>query len=57
MKLLKYQWFSLQDLLEVQNYFKDKQIETYQQALNECLEQMSSSIDNNKVNILIGHLT
>lgn len=33
---------------EVQNYFKDKQIETYQQALNECLEQMSSSIDNNK---------
>ena len=36
---------------EVQNYFKDKQIETYQQALNECLEQMSSSIDNNKVNI------
>ena len=42
---------------EVQNYFKDKQIETYQQALNECLEQMSSSIDNNKVNILIGHLT
>ena len=42
---------------EVQNYFKDKQIETYQQALNECLEQMSSSIDNNKANILIGHLT
>lgn len=42
---------------EVQDFFKDKDISTHQEALNSCLEYMSQSIDRNKVNILIGHLT
>lgn len=42
---------------EVQNFFKNKEITTHQQALNRCLEYMSSNIDENKINILIGHLT
>ena len=42
---------------EVQNFFKDKEIKTHQQALNHCLEYMSHNIDENKMSILIGHLT
>ena len=42
---------------KVQNFFKDEEINTHQQALSCCLNYMSPQIDKEKVNILISHLT
>ena len=42
---------------EMQYFFDDKAIETHQQALNRVLAYMHEVIDENKVNIFVGHLT
>ena len=42
---------------EVQDFSKIRTYQRIKKLLNSCLEYMSQSIDRNKVNILIGHLT
>ena len=49
--------FTFMTISEVQHFSKIKEINTHQQALNRCIEYMSQNIDENKVSILIGHLT
>lgn len=42
---------------ETSYFFNDKTIETHQQAVSKSIEFMTQNINQNKVNILIGHLT
>ena len=42
---------------EIQDYFSDDSITTHQQAVSKCLKYIQQSINNENINILIGHLT
>lgn len=42
---------------EIKAFFNDDEIKTYEQATQKCIEHMSTHLDQNKINILIGHLT
>lgn len=42
---------------ELQAYFEDPEIDTYQDGLERCLAEMKSVLDPSKTNILISHLT
>lgn len=42
---------------ETSYFFNDKTIETHQQAVNKSIEFITQNINENKVNMLVGHLT
>lgn len=42
---------------EMNQYFEDDIIETHQQGISKCIEMIETTIDKDKINILVGHLT
>ncbi len=42
---------------ELQHFFKDEDIQTYEQGIECCLSHMSEQLNKEQTNILVGHLT
>ncbi|AMY04860.1 exonuclease SbcCD subunit D [Staphylococcus condimenti] len=44
-------------LSEMQHYFPDENLKSYDEAVECCLKHMSAELDKNKLNVLIAHMT
>ncbi|CAL27895.1 exonuclease subunit SbcD [Staphylococcus carnosus] len=44
-------------LSEMQHYFPDENLKSYDEAVECCLKHMSTGLDKNKLNVLIAHMT